>query len=418
MKLVAVLINYKKSMLSMREQASIHESNFGEALAALMAQTGIFEGVILSTCHRTELYCFAEDGLRVRDAFCAYRGLDLTLWTAHIEILEAETAMAHIMSVASGLDSMVLGEPQILGQMKQAYALAHSHGAVGKYLSRLFQNVFTAAKAVRTHTAIGHQPVSLAYASIKVAKHIFTELSTKTVLLVGRSEMITLTARHLREQGVEKLIFSNRSVDKLSDLVQTFGGQALSLSEVPAALHLVDMVVSATSSELPIIGKGSIEAAMLARKYKPMVLIDLAIPRDFEPQIKGMDSVYLYDLDDLQGVVACNQKAREHAALQAKSLIDKQVKEYVRWVAAQDTMKLVKAYREHHERIRDEALQKANRSLAQGKPMADVLQQLAHNLTNKLLHIPTLQIKERASDLAEDWVTDPLLNRKRDKELS
>lgn len=415
MKPIAILINYKTAMLAKREQAAIHESNLCKALTEIIAQPGIYESMILTTCNRTELYCLADEPQRVKEAFCSYQGLVEESWSPYIETKEGEEAIAHIMSVASGLDSMVLGEPQILGQMKQAYALAHQYGAVGKYLSRLFQHVFTAAKAVRTQTAIGHQPVSLAYASIKVAKHIFAELSTKTVLMIGRSEMITLTARHLREQGVQQLIFSNRSIDKLADLVNEFEGKALPLSGIPAMLPYVDMVVSATSSELPIIGKGSIEAAIAVRKHKPMVLIDLAMPRDFEPQIKNMDSVYLYDLDDLQEVVACNQKARETAAQQAKSIIDKHVGDYTRWVDAQDTVKLVKAYREHHERLRDEALLKANRSLAQGKPMADVLTQLAHNLTNKFLHIPTLQLKDAHK---QDMLTHPIFSPKRDKEHS
>lgn len=411
MKPIAVLINYKTALLAVREQAAILEPNLGEALGFLMAQEGIYECVILTTCNRTELYCLADEAEQVRDAFCAYQGLALAEWAPYIELKDNSEAMAHIMAVSAGLDSMVLGEPQILGQMKQAYALAHQHGAVGKYLSRLFQHVFKAAKAVRTETSIGHQPVSLAYASIKVAKHIFKDLSSKKVLMIGRSDMIMLTARHLREQGVKELIFSNRSVDKLAHLVNEFQGKALNLSDIPAMLPHVDMVVSATSSELPIIGKGSIEAAIAARKHKPMVLIDLAMPRDFEPQIKHMDSVYLYDLDDLQAVVACNQKAREAAALQAKDMIEKHVNDYVRWVDAQDTVQLVKTYREHHERIRDEALRKANRSLAQGKPMADVLAQLAHNLTNKLLHIPTLQLKDANKPL-------PIFSHKRDKEHS
>jgi glutamyl-tRNA reductase len=386
MPIVVYGINHKTAPIAIREQVALGEQNLPQALSSLLKTGQIHEAVILSTCNRTEIYCEAQ-GAEALDAwFEPFQG--------YVEIWIGAEAVAHLMEVASGLDSMVLGEPQILGQMKRAYALAQDAGSVSKYLSRLFQTTFKAAKHVRSHTGIGDHPVSVAYAAIKMAQRVFKTLSDQQVLLVGSGEMIELTARYLKELGVDRLTFSNRTVEHAQRLALRYGGEAIGLAALSEHLPLADMVISATASELPIIGKGRIEAAMKIRKYKPMVLIDLAVPRDIEAEIKELDNVYLYDIDGLGSVVKANQRAREKAALQAKELISAHTQDYLTWCDTQQAVHEIKAYRSHHEELRDQALAKAHKLIEAGKPAPDVLAGLAHHLTNQLLHLPTLKIKE------------------------
>jgi glutamyl-tRNA reductase len=379
-------IHHKTAPIAIREQVALSEQDLPEALGHLLKSGQIQEAVILSTCNRTEIYCEAQSPEALEAWFGPFQD--------YVEMWMGADAVIHLMQVASGLDSMVLGEPQILGQMKRAYALAQEAGSVGKYLSRLFQTTFKAAKHVRSHTGIGDHPVSVAYAAIKMAQRVFKSLSEQQVLLVGSGEMIELTARYLHESGVKHLSFANRTLEHAQRLALRYGGEALGLAALPEQLPLSDMVISATASELPIIGKGRIEAAMKMRKYKPMVLIDLAVPRDMEAEIKELDNVYLYDIDGLGSVVKANQQAREKAALQAKELIHAHTQEYLTWCSTQQAVHEIKAYRSHHEELRDQALAKAQKLIEAGKPVPDVLTNLAHLLTNQLLHLPTLKIKE------------------------
>jgi glutamyl-tRNA reductase len=379
-------INHTTAPIAIREQVALGESDLPQALSQLLENDSIQEVLILSTCNRTEIYCKTDRPLSLGDWFGELEG-----YTQSWEGLEA---VQHLMQVASGLESMVLGEPQILGQIKQAYALAQQSRSVGKYLSRLFETAFRAAKTVRTRTGIGDHPVSVAYAAIKMAQHVFKTLANQQVILVGSGEMIDLCARHLKELGVKKMIFANRTLEHAEGLAERFQGEALALGALPDHLHKADMLISATASELPIIGKGRIEAAMKMRKYKPMVLIDLAVPRDIEPEIKELDNVYLYDIDGLGAIVKANQQAREKAALQAQAYITEYSEDYLTWVQTQDAVHAIKAYRSHHEKLRDAALVKAQRMIEAGKPTPDVLAGLAHHLTNQLLHLPTLQLKQ------------------------
>lgn len=382
-------INHKSAPIHIREQVALQETDIPGALLELM-RAGVEECVILSTCNRTEFYCKTTYPQALNQWFSDLKD--------YVEILEGEAAVRHLMRVASGLDSMVLGEPQILGQMKRAFGIAVETGSVGKFLSRLFQSTFKAAKTARSRTSIGREPVSLAFAAIKMAQHIFKSLSTQTALLIGSGEMTHLAARHLKEQNIHKLIFANRTYEKAEYLAQCFGGEAIPLSAVPEQLYRADMLVTATASDLPIIGKGSVEAAMRARKQKPMVLIDLAMPRDIEPEIKSLDNIYLYDIDGLKSVVQANIQSREKAALQAESIIESETQAFFTWCASQKTVHLVKAYRKHHEQLRDEALAKAQKAIESGQPIEAVLAHLAHTLTNKLLHEPTIELKQSESE--------------------
>jgi glutamyl-tRNA reductase len=390
MPIVVYGINHKTAPIAVRERVALRESDLPGALARLLETDTVHEAVILSTCNRTEIYCEADNTEALQAWFGSY--------AAHAQAFEGPQAVQHLMQVACGLDSMVLGEPQILGQIKRAYALAQEAGTIGKYLSRLFQMTFKAAKAVRSRTSIGEHPVSVAYAAIKMAQHIFKTLADQQVLLVGSGEMIDLAARYLRELGVKDLVFANRTVNNADQLVLRYGGKAVSLGSLPDHLPLADMVISATASELPIIGKGRIEAAMKLRKFKPMVLIDLAVPRDMEAQIKEVDNVYLYDIDGLGEVVKANQAAREKAAVQAHTFIAQHQEEYLQWCKTRQAVDSIKAYRDHHEKLRDAALAKAHKLIEAGKPTPDVLAGLAHHLTNQLLHQPTIELKERHLD--------------------
>lgn len=386
MPIIACGINHKSAPIAIRERVALGEHQLPQALLQLTKTGRVSEVVILSTCNRTEIYCQAEGPEALQAWFGPYQD--------HIQTFEGPEAVAHLMQVASGLDSMVLGEPQILGQIKRSYALAQETGTVGKHLSRLFQTTFTAAKTIRSRTSIGQHPVSVAYAAIKMAQHIFKTLADQQVLMVGSGEMIDLSARYLTELGLKNIIFVNRTLENAETLAKRYQGKGVKLGSLPDYLPQADMVISATASALPIIGKGRIEAVMKQRKYKPMVLIDLAVPRDIESEIKSIDNIYLYDIDGLGEVVKANQAAREKAAVQAQTYIGQYKEEYLIWADTQKSVHAIKAYRTHHEKLRDDAVAKAHKLIEAGKPAPDVLAGLAHHLTNQLLHLPTLQIKQ------------------------
>jgi glutamyl-tRNA reductase len=396
MQLLILGVQYQNAPVAIRERVAVSAEDLPMALQSLHAQPDIAEAVIVSTCNRTEIYCRAANMQALRRWLGAYFGVELSAWESYLSEHKSEAAVAHIMRVASGLDSMVLGEPQVLGQVKQAYAAALEVGTVGKQLSRLFQMAFKAAKSVRSQTAIGEHPTSLAYAAIKLSQRIFQDIKEKKVLLIGAGEMTELAAKYLENLQAKKLIFANRTPEKAKANAKAFNGEAICLSEVPTKLAEVDMVVSATASDLPLIGKGSVERAMRLRKQKTLVLIDLAVPRDIEPEIKGLDNVYLYDVDSLQGVVAANIETRVKATKQAMHIIQQQISEYLVWQEELEVVHAVRQYREYHENLRDEVLHKAHRAAAAGKPVAEILTELAHSLTNKLLHKPTVELKQSA----------------------
>ncbi len=386
--------HYHNAPIAIRERVAIAGESLTQALHSLHGQPGIHEAVIISTCNRTEIYSLADNAENLKHWFAAYFGVTLEAWSMYLSEYHDEVAVKHMMHVASGLDSMVLGETQVLGQVKQAYAAALQAGTVGKHLSRLFQMAFKTAKSVRSQTVIGEQPISLPSAAIKLSQHIFQDIKQKRVLLIGAGEMIELSAKYLKTLQVAQMFFSNRTGDKATQLAMEYKGSVIHLSDVPHSLHEMDMVITATASELPLIGKGSVERAMRARKQKALVLIDLSVPRDIEPEIKSLDNVYLYDIDSLETVVSANKEARANAANQAKLLIEKQVNDYLKWQQELENIYAVKEYREHHEQLRDQALDKAKKSINAGKPAGDVLTELAHTLTNKLLHAPTISLKQ------------------------
>jgi len=282
--------------------------------------------------------------------------------------------------------------------MKSAYAVAREAGTVGPLLGRLFQATFTSAKQVRTDTAIGENPVSVAFAAVSLAKQIFADLGRSQALLIGAGETITLVARHLHEQGVRRIVVANRTLERASILAEQFGAHAVLLADIPQELANSDIVISSTASQLPILGKGAVESALKQRRHKPIFMVDIAVPRDIETEVGELDDVYLYTVDDLHDVVAENLKSRQGAAQAAEELVTVGAEDFMLRLRELAAVDVLKAYRQQSERLRDEELQKAQRLLANGGNPEDVLAQLARGLTNKLLHAPSVQLKKLSAE--------------------
>jgi glutamyl-tRNA reductase len=306
-------------------------------------------------------------------------------------------AVRHILRVAAGLDSMVLGEPQILGQVKAAYQAANDAGTLGSRLERLFQHTFAVAKQVRTDTRIGASPVSVAFAAVGLAKQIFADLPRRAALLIGAGDTIELVARHLHENGVGRLIVANRTLERAHALVAPFGGYAIALDEIPAHLGEADIVIAATASPGLMLDAARVRACLRQRRRRPMFMVDLAVPRDIDPAVVDLDDVYLYTVDDLKDIIQENLRSRQAAAEQAEEIIDHQVEHFMAWLRAQDSVAHIRALRQRAETVRDEALARARRQLAQGKDPAEVLECFANLLTNKLMHSPCAGLREAAA---------------------
>lgn len=400
MAFIALGINHKTASVDVRERVAFTPEQMVEALQQLCRVTPTREAAILSTCNRSELY-LEQDRIEA-DAVLAwlanYHRLSLDDLKACAYVHIDDQAVRHMMRVASGLDSMVLGEPQILGQMKSAYAVAREAGSVGPLLGRLFQATFSTAKTVRTDTAIGENPVSVAFAAVSLAKQIFASLDRSQALLIGAGETITLVARHLHEQGVKRIVVANRTLERASALAEQFGAHAILLADIPQELYNSDIVISSTASQLPILGKGAVEQALKKRKHKPMFMVDIAVPRDIEAQVADLDDVYLYTVDDLHEVVAENLKSRQGAAQAAEELVDVGADDFMARLRELAAVDVLKAYRQHAERLRDEELLRAQRLLANGGTPEDALAQLARGLTNKLLHAPSVQLKKLSAE--------------------
>lgn len=400
MSFIALGINHKTASVDVRERVAFTPDQMVEALRQLCRVHPTREAAILSTCNRSELYLHQDhpEAEAVLDWLARYHRLSIDDLRACAYIHTDNEAVRHMMRVASGLDSMVLGEPQILGQMKSAYAVAREAGSVGPFLGRLFQATFSTAKTVRTDTAIGESPVSVAFAAVSLAKQIFSNLSRSQALLIGAGETITLVARHLHEQGVKRIVVANRTLERASLLAEQFGAQAILLADIPQELANCDIVISSTASQLPILGKGAVEQALKARKHKPMFMVDIAVPRDIEPQVSELDDVYLYTVDDLHEVIAENLKSRQGAAQAAEELVSTGAQEFMVKLRELAAVDVLRAYRQRAEQTRDDELLRARRLLASGLPAEEVLAQLARGLTNKLLHAPSVQLKKFSAE--------------------
>ena len=406
MTLLALGINYNTAPVAVRERLAFPADVLDSTLKNLRGVRDISEAAILSTCNRTELYCQAdsEDQSPLIEWISDTKQIKPTEFTPYLYSYKNSESIRHMFRVACGLDSMILGEPQILGQMKTAYHAANQAGTLGRNLSKLFHHTFSAAKKVRTDTAIGSSPVSVAFAAVQLAQQIFDKLSEQTALLIGAGETIELTARHLYQHGIGRIIIANRTFDKAHALAMQFNGYAIALSELPNHLAEADIVVSSTASQLPILGKGRVESAIKKRKHKPMFMVDLAVPRDIEPEVEQLRDVYLYTVDDLQNTVNQNLDSRRRAAEQAEEIIDTQVEHFLAWLRSQGAQETIRDYRLQAELTRDEALQKALAQLGNGTPADEVLQRLAHTLTNKLIHTPCAQLREAGANERHDLI--------------
>jgi len=402
--LFAFGINHKTAPVEIREKVAFAPEKLLAALQELTHTADIHEAAIVSTCNRTELYCGVDstDGHAIIEWFRQYHNLNANDVDPYIYTHADTQAVQHILRVASGLDSLVLGEPQILGQIKDAYATASEAGTIGRQLNRLFQHTFTVAKQVRTDTAIGASPVSVAFAAVSLAKQIFANLSEHTALLIGAGDTIELVARHLKEQNVKNIIVANRTVERAQTLAEQFNGEAIALADMPERLVDADIIISSTASQLPILGKGAVERALKLRKHRPMFMVDIAVPRDIEPEVNELNDVYLYTVDDLQEVIEEGRQSREEAAQQAEEIIEQQVDHFMGWLRSLDAVDTIRAVREQAEEVRDEVLDNAQRQLAAGKDPEQVLNELARTLTNKLVHEPSVQINRAAYDGREE----------------
>ena len=397
MHLAALGINHHTAPLQLREQVVFQVERLNAALREFLDQRLAREAAILSTCNRTEIYCAADNSDALRDTaawLAQYHGVDRATLTPHLYTHGHDQAVRHAFRVAAGLDSMVLGEPQILGQMKDAAKSAENAGAMGTYLHQLFQRSFAVAKEVRSSTAIGTQSVSMAAAAVRLAGRIFPSLSQTHVLFIGAGQMIELAATHFAAQSPLSITVANRTVERAQGLAARLKGRAIRLGDLAAELHKFDIVVSCTASSLPILGLGLIESALKKRKRRPMFMVDLAVPRDIEPEAGRLDDIYLYTVDDLGGVVQGGMDVRQGAVAQAEAIIETRVQGFMQWLDARASAPLVKRLREQAEAVRSAEVARALKLIEQGKPAGEALEALSRALTNKLMHPPTAALSQ------------------------
>jgi glutamyl-tRNA reductase len=395
MYLLTLGLNHQTAPLSLREKVSFPGDALRSAIADLRFRLSpvVAESAILSTCNRTEIYCATPDPTDASGAITRWLGsgrdIDPQPLQHHLYSLPDGQAVRHAFRVAAGLDSMVLGEPQILGQMKDAARAAQQAGAMGTHLHQLFQRSFSVAKEVRSTTAIGSQSVSMAAAAVRLARRIFEDLRKSRVLLVGAGEMIELAATHFAAQHPAQMVVANRTEDRAQRLAQRFGGATMPLADISRRLEEFDIVISCTASSLPIIGLGMVERATRARRRKPIFMVDLAVPRDIEPEVSRLDDVFLYTVDDLGRQVASGQENRRAAVVQAEAIIENRVGAFMQWLASRDTVPAIRSLHERADLIRRVEVERARKALACGDDPAQVLEALAHGLTGKFLHGPT-----------------------------
>ena len=424
MALVLLGINHNTANIDFRERVAFPPEKVGDAIRRASALDGVEELVIVSTCNRTELYVQIDLGeasavdpdIYIEEALLREQEQRLIAWLSAFHGLKEEDVrrstyfrwrddvIRHLMRVSCGLDSMVLGEPQILGQIKSAYAVSKDMGVIGGNLGRAFQEAFSIAKQVRTDTAIGENPVSVAYAAVTLAEQIFSDLPSLSALLIGAGRTIELVARHLTEKGVRNIVVANRTLQNAVELGAKFGAEGVLLSDIPEQLVKADIVVSSTNSQLPLLGKGAVESAIKRRRHKPMLLVDLAVPRDIEPQVGEIADAYLYSIDDIRDVIEDSVKSRTEAAAQANSIIERGVQDYIRQLRSLNAVNTLRAFRDKAGLIRDREVEKALRALEKGDPAAQVLEALARGLTNKLIHSPSVQIKKASADGRDELV--------------
>ncbi|MFB1014277.1 MAG: glutamyl-tRNA reductase [Alteromonadaceae bacterium] len=401
MSIVALGINHKTAPVAVREKIAFNPDHLSVALKEMLEEVQCGEAAILSTCNRTELYVVQDGDVhltqeRILQWLENYHKVPASTILPSIYCHQGQEAVNHMMRVACGLDSLVLGEPQILGQMKQAYSQAKAAGSMALVLDRLFQRTFGVAKQVRTETEIGASAVSVAFASVNLAKHIFAKLENVNVLLVGAGETIELVAKHLYENKVGKITVANRTLARAEGMAKKIGADVITLAQIPTKMSQVDIVISSTASTLPIIGKGMVETALTQRKHRPIFMVDLAVPRDIEEQVSELEDVFLYTVDDLQTIISENIQNRRKAAVEAESIVNSQSNSFMAWLRGLNTQDTVVTYRNQCLLNRDKLLEKALVQLQNNKSPEIVIAELATKLTNKFMHAPTSAIQTAA----------------------
>ncbi|HET7921956.1 MAG TPA: glutamyl-tRNA reductase, partial [Gammaproteobacteria bacterium] len=392
-------ISHATAPVAIRERLSFGPEQVPQALREITTLPGVAEAALLSTCNRTEIYAWLDrpDGAE-----------QLSTWLMHARTPDDpdvarrfyrhhdDDAARHLFRVACGLDSMILGEPQILGQIKGAYALAQQQHTAHGQLHRLFQYGFSVAKQIRTDTRIGENPVSVAFTATHLARRIFSDFNKLTALLIGAGETIELVARHLREQGTGRMVIANRTVSRAHALAEQFGGYAIGLHEIPAHLAEIDIVIASTGSPEIVLTRATAAAAFGARKRRPVLMVDIAVPRDIESSVATLNDVYLFTIDDLQNVIEENLRSRQQAAAEADALIEAHVRRFGEQLQELNAVPVIRAVREHAGDLRDETLEQARQMLRNGHSADEVMHFLADTLTNRLLHAPTAYLREAA----------------------
>jgi glutamyl-tRNA reductase len=399
MALVVIGINHRTAPVDIREKVVFAGTDLPQALRDLTTVSGVRESVIVSTCNRTELYCVADgDSSPLIDWLMRWH--DLAPHQLDVEKslyrLQDSAAVQHLFSVACGLDSLVLGEPQILGQLKDAYRVALESGATGTYLNRLLQTAFSVAKKVRTQTQIGASAVSVASAAVSLARTVFAGFAEHTALLVGAGETISLVARHLHANGLRRMIVANRSLDRAQELASEFGGAAISMDALPGYLPQADIVISSTASPVPVITRDMVRAALRTRKRKPIFMVDIAVPRDIDPEVRKLDDVYLFTIDDLQNVINENIESRREAAKDASALIAAEIAQFEQQLKTLDAAPAIRQMRQSAELLRAQTVEQARRMLESGRDAREVIDFLATTLTNRLMHSPSQKLRDAA----------------------
>ena len=405
MELFAFGINHHTAPLSLREQVVFSAENMVQALRDLVERNPVKEAAIVSTCNRTEIYCNTAEPRQAMQWLANFHQLKVDNLEPHLYQLPQELAVKHAFRVASGLDSMVLGEPQILGQFKSAVRAAESAGTLGLLLNKLFQRTFSVAKVVRSETDIGASTVSMASAAVKLAERIYPTIADQSVLFIGAGEMIELCATHFSAQHPKHTTFANRTLERAQALAERFRGRTITFTDLPSQLAAHDIIVTCTASTLPIIGKGLIESALRTRKRRPILIIDLAVPRDVESEVETLDDVFLYSVDDLGRLAREGLDMRQAAVAQAEAIIETQVGDFMQWLDNRQLVPTIRALRDDAEQVRRHELERALQRLAHGDDAAVVIDQLSHALTNKFLHAPTHALNHASEEDREQLVT-------------
>jgi len=394
MSLYTLGLNHQTAPLAVRERIAFSPDALGHALRDLLKRPKVREAAILSTCNRTEVYVHVTEPQPVARWLEEFHEVPADSLSPYLYTLPRERAVTHAFRVASGLDSMVLGEPQILGQMKQAVRHAESAGSLGLVLNRLFQRTFAVAKDVRTQTDIGSASISMAAAAVKLAERIFPSLADQRLLLIGAGDMIDLTATHFAAKKPRSITIANRTLERGRELAARFGAEAITLNEMPERLHEFDIVVTCTASTLPILGKGLLERVIKARRHAPIFIVDLAVPRDVEPEAAELGDIFLYSVDDLAEIVKDNLQIRQEAVREAEEMIATQAGSFLRWLEGRSVVPTITALHGHHEELRTGELERVRKLLASGTSPEQALDLLARGLTNKFLHAPTQALSQ------------------------